>query len=596
MTKALSSYAPGSIIKLYEDGVLAEFYVSKHNYEPELNGDGRTLLVRRYAPYSGNWNNDAEKQVNYETSDIDAHYSTTYLDKLDNRLRSVLGYTMIRCETDGVPEFVVARRVFGLSRTELGCSASNTVKGDGTALPIASVLKIATKEDGTEVDQMTRTYSTSNTVITVSSDGSVTSDTVNAGCFYRPAFTVPETLNVTDDDILLGREKAITLREAKCGDIVSLTEHGVQNDYVVSQHDYESELNGEGRTLLVRRDLYDTVKCSEIDASLTTWMEGLEDEVRSLIEPVKILSNKRTAVNTEEKDVFIPSWYELAGNLESEDFQLADGTLLPVAPILRAPFYNGIQTSMWTRSMDSVLRPWNLYIAAGTQPAYYIKGVAPTFTLPDTLYITIDGRLTTAAVPEISGNFTTGTNIGVQNAAVDIEYTAKGNDGDVITVKEYLDGTCKSAYTVESGLTNVVKCLAGENYQTVLNGDHTLEVVAYNGEAESERFVITFTKKVTEATVSFEVPVDADDQITLAVASLVGSIPSDAEVSLLVTNNAKDAEPVWEDATSSLRDGYNHIFTNTLATNGFAFNFRFTVRRGASDIGGYISSIGGAIQ
>ena len=90
--------------------------------------------------------------------------------------------------------------------------------------------------------------------------------------------------------------------------------------------------------------------------------------------------------------------------------------------------------------------------------------------------------------------------------------------------------------------------------------------------------------------------IDADDTITVMVLNILGSIPGDADLEVLVTNNALDDEPVWEDATADIKNGNNHIFTNKTATNGFAFNFKVTVSRGSSNTGGYITNIGGAFQ
>ena len=80
------------------------------------------------------------------------------------------------------------------------------------------------------------------------------------------------------------------------------------------------------------------------------------------------------------------------------------------------------------------------------------------------------------------------------------------------------------------------------------------------------------------------------------VLNVLGSIPADADLEVLVTNNANDTEPVWEDATQDVKNGNNHVFTNQTAANGFAFNFKVNVGRGASNTGGYITSIGGAFQ
>lgn len=76
----------------------------------------------------------------------------------------------------------------------------------------------------------------------------------------------------------------------------------------------------------------------------------------------------------------------------------------------------------------------------------------------------------------------------------------------------------------------------------------------------------------------------------------MGSLPSDAKLEIKVTNNAKDTNPVWEDATADIKNNANHVFTNKTAANGFAFNFMLKVSRGASGQGGYISNIGGAFE
>lgn len=109
-------------------------------------------------------------------------------------------------------------------------------------------------------------------------------------------------------------------------------------------------------------------------------------------------------------------------------------------------------------------------------------------------------------------------------------------------------------------------------------------------------YTVTFAKAVYEASVTLAEPLDADDAITVMVLNLLGSIPDDANLEVLVTNNANDTNPTWEDATADVKNGNNHAFANQTATNGFAFNFRVTASRGNSNTGGYISNIGGAFQ
>lgn len=89
---------------------------------------------------------------------------------------------------------------------------------------------------------------------------------------------------------------------------------------------------------------------------------------------------------------------------------------------------------------------------------------------------------------------------------------------------------------------------------------------------------------------------EADAAITICVLSVAGFIPADANYTVEVTNNAKDDAPVWEDCTAEVKAGANHVFTNTTAANGFAFNFKVEVERGTSGTGGYITSVQGGFQ
>lgn len=106
----------------------------------------------------------------------------------------------------------------------------------------------------------------------------------------------------------------------------------------------------------------------------------------------------------------------------------------------------------------------------------------------------------------------------------------------------------------------------------------------------------TFTKAVHAASVTLAEPLAVDGDITVAVLQVTGSIPDDAKFKAEVTNNAKDAAPVWQDATVEVQKGVNIVFTNSVATNGAAFNFRVSVSRGASGTGGYIEAVSGAFE
>ena len=402
-----------------------------------------------------------------------------------------------------------------------------------------------------------------------------------------------------------------TLGNKSVGSIVKLKENGVLVDFYVAKHDYENGLNGSGRTLVVRKDCYDTRQwhTSNVNAYATsaidTWLNStyknlLDADIRGVIGTTKIKytpGNGNTAVGTLERAIFLLSVTELG---RSASYANTEGTALSIASSLQIAYLNGSAVVQWTRSpyTNNTGNAYYLYTDGNVNnnSCYYTSGSRPAFTLPSTLSVSDDGSVSVNTAPTISGSYATGTNLGTKTAGFNLTYTVADADGDTVTVKEYLDNVLQRTYTATLGATNTFQCVTAANFQTVLNGAHTLKVVANDGKADSAAYTITFTKKVTKATITLASALPADDIIQVMVMTLTSSIPADANLKVLVTNNANDSSPVWEDATADIKNGVNHVFTNKTAANGFAFNFKLSVERGASDTGGYISNIGGAFE
>lgn len=402
-----------------------------------------------------------------------------------------------------------------------------------------------------------------------------------------------------------------TLGNKSVGSIVKLKENGVLVDFYVAKHDYENGLNGSGRTLVVRKDCYDTRQwhTSNVNAYATsaidTWLNStyknlLDADIRGVIGTTKIKytpGNGNTTVGTLERAIFLLSVTELG---KSASYANTEGTALSIASSLQIAYLNGSAVVQWTRSPSTydAHGAFCLYTDGNVSyvNCYGTFGSRPAFTLPSTLSVSDDGSVSVNTAPTISGSYATGTNLGTKTAGFNLTYTVADADGDTVTVKEYLDNVLQRTYTATLGATNTFQCVTAANFQTVLNGAHTLKVVANDGKADSAAYTITFTKKVTKATITLASALPADDIIQVMVMTLTSSIPADANLKVLVTNNANDSSPVWEDATADIKSGVNHVFTNKTAANGFAFNFKLSVERGASDTGGYISNIGGAFE
>ena len=186
----------GTLINIPENGSPVLFYKAKSDYESDLNGTGRQLMVRKDCYDNRVWDNG---NVNaYASSDLDSWFNSTYKNMLDADIRSLIGTTKIRY-TPGNGNWTVGtleRAVFALSLTELGQSRpyANT---EGSALPIANTLKVAYL-NGSATSQWTRSPFTYDTLSAwrLGSNGS-------AGvysCYYsygsRPCFTLPATAMV----------------------------------------------------------------------------------------------------------------------------------------------------------------------------------------------------------------------------------------------------------------------------------------------------------------------------------------------------------------------------------------------------------------
>ncbi len=191
----LGNIAEGTLVKIPENGVMTEFYVAKHNYESGLNGNGRTLLVRKDCYDSRVWHGS---NVNaYASSAIDSWLNGTYKNLLDADIRGVIGTTKIKYTPGNENNTVgtLERAIFLLSATELG-QTHNYLNAEGTALSstVLNLLKIAYL-NGFAVVQWTRspvTNYTSNAWF-LNSYGTLSDRNCTNTFESRPAFTLPET-------------------------------------------------------------------------------------------------------------------------------------------------------------------------------------------------------------------------------------------------------------------------------------------------------------------------------------------------------------------------------------------------------------------
>lgn len=394
------------------------------------------------------------------------------------------------------------------------------------------------------------------------------------------------------------------------GSIIKLKESGSLVEFYVAKHDYENGLNGSGRTLVVRKDCYDTRVFSNSNnafsgSAIDTWLNNtylklLDSDIQTAIGTTKFYytpGNGSNSVTTLSRAVFLLSVTELD---KTASYANTEGSALPIASTLQIAYRNGSACAQWTRTPYTGSTNYVFYLNTNGNLYYrnydYSYGSRPAFTLPSSLSVSDDGSVSVNSAPTITSSTASGTNLGLKNEGFNFTYTVADADSDTVTVKEYLDDVIQRSFTATLGQAVNFQAVTAANFQKVLNGSHTLKVIANDGKEDSAAYTVSFSKKVTTASVTLATALDADDEISVMIMNIVGSLPSDAALEVLVTNNANDTAPVWEDATADVQAGVNHVFTNKTAVNGFAFNFKLTVSRGASDVGGYISNIGGAFE
>ena len=192
---ALSNFEEGSIVYINESGSPVPFYVAKHDYEPDLNGSGRTLLLRK-----NSWKAQSMVYMRYTDSNVDNYLNSTYISLLDDVLQAAIGKTKFRCcyrYVGNYEDFIAEGAIFVLSATEYGLVAES----DGTKIPVATEHSKAIPDGSASGSHWTRTpFYDENANVTmpttsyyyVNADGYCRNDTSgNTQLYVRPALTLP---------------------------------------------------------------------------------------------------------------------------------------------------------------------------------------------------------------------------------------------------------------------------------------------------------------------------------------------------------------------------------------------------------------------
>ena len=616
---ALGTKTVGSIVKLKENGAAVN-YIVVHQGRPSSSYDTScdgTWLLRQDIAENRVW--DSGNSNVLESSDIQSYLNGTWINRYDSDIRSAIKQVKIPYRqnggsggTDRTGANGLSCKIFLLSGREVGFTnnESSYFPNDGSKLSYfesgngssAQQKRVATL-NGSATGWWLRSPRASNTssVWVVLSNGVYGSWSADNSCGVRPALVLPSTLLVSDDGSITTNTApttppSISIPDSISGGSTITVSWGASTDAEGNLEGYIVERSIDGGSQwsqIYQGSALSTTNTVQFGTPTVMYRvkaydsEGLESGYKTSNQ-VTVINNTApsappsitvplTVVGGESLTITWTASTDTDDNLEGYILQrkVASGEWTQV--------FKGNALSF----QDTITKGW-----ASVQyrvAAYDDYDAQSAWTTSETR--TVDNN----TAPVITCDTPSGSDLGTKSSGFSISYQVDDADGDAVTVTEKMDTTTKRTFEATLEATNQFQ-VTGTYFQQLLNGQHTMKMVAQDAGGKSSEYSLTFTKSVTACSITMTEPMEADAQITIMAMSVTGDIPADANFQVLVTNNAKDTSPVWEDATSEVKSGANYLFENQSAQNGFAFNFKVIASRGSSGIGGYISSIQGGFQ
>lgn len=610
---ALGTKAVGSKVQLKLGGVKKNFIIVHKGkpsslYDDSCNG---VWLLQEDIQETRQWQSTNVNKL--ESSEIQAYLNSTYLALFDANIQAQIKQVKIPYRqnggsggTDRSGANGLSCKIFLLSAREVGFS-DTYIPNDGAKLDYfnsgnGTDTKRVAKYNGSATGWWLRSPVTGDTysVWGVDSDGQYGSNYASNAYGVRPALVLPTDLLVSDDGTVTTNTApttpgSITVPESIQGGSTITVSWTASTDAQNNLEGYVVERSTNGGTSWSQIYQGSALSATNtVPAGTQTVMYRVKAYDSDGLSSGYKTSGQITVINntapSAPASITVPNTvYGGQSNIVTWGAATdPDGDA--VTYTLERQVDGGDWSQIYTGSAlsytDTVTRGW-------TSVAYRVKAVdsrsasGPYATSPTR---TVNNNL----APTVTCSQASGTNLGTKNTGFSIDYSVSDPDGDTVTVKEAIDGEVKRTFTATAGTTYTFQ-VTGETFMKVLNGDHTLTITANDTKMDTVHKLL-FKKEITAAMITLTEPVEADAKIAVCVLSVNGSIPADANFEVKVTNNGKDTTPTWEDCTNAVKTGANHVFTNNTQTNGWAFNFKVTVSRGASGQGGYINSVQGGFQ
>lgn len=618
MSTKLGSMSVGSTVKLKLGGTARDFLVVHQGlpssmYDSSCNG---TWLLLKDIYTTRTWdssNND------YKNSDIHSYLNGTFLNLFDNDIKNAIKQVKIPYQNGTGSGGSVASganglscKIFLLSGYEVGFSTSDSsyFPRDGAKLSYfssgtgsaANNKRIANYNGSATFWWLRSPYThVTSYVWDVNSSGLYNDWDFDHTCGVRPALVLDSSLSVSDDGSVQTNQPPTTPTS------ISVPENVSGGSTITISWGASTDPDGNLEGYIVERSDNGGSSWSQIyQGNATSTQNSVAYGTQSVMYRVKAYDS-----NGEQSGYRTSSQVEVINNTApsappsiSVPTEVKGGSTLQITwsassdtegNVSGYVLERKVDDGEWTQVLkenalsftDTITKGWGT--VAYRVKAYDAYNAESAWTTSQTR--TVNNN----TAPTITCDYEDNQNLGTKTSGFTVSYSVNDEDAaDSVTVTEKMDGVVKRTFTATKSQNNSF-AVTGEYFMKLLNGNHTMVIEASDGK-ETTTLTLTFAKKVVKAVITLETPMDADAKISICAITVTGHIPTDADYTVEVTNNAKDDSPVWEDCTQECKNGNNYLFQNETAANGFAFNFRVTAERGDSDEGGYITSIQGGFQ
>lgn len=618
MSTQLGSMSVGSTVKLNLGGTPKDFLVVHQGlpssmYDSSCNG---TWLLLKDIYANRTWdgsNND------YKNSDIHSYLNGTFLNLFDDDIKNAIKQVKIPYQNGTGSGGSVASganglscKIFLLSGYEVGFSTSDSsyFPRDGAKLSYfssgtgsaANNKRIANYNGSATLWWLRSPYTNgTNYVRGVSSNGSYNGWYCSNSCGVRPALVLDSSLSVSDDGSVQ------TNQPPTVPPSINVPENISGGSSITISWGASTDPDGNFEGYIVERSDNGGSSWSQIyQGNATSTQNTVAYGTQSVMYRVKAYdsngeqSGYRTSAQIEvinntapsaPPSISVPSEVKGGSTLQITWSASSDAESNVTGYILERKVGDG----EWTQVLKNNALSYTDTITKGWESVTYRVKAYDAYNA-ESAYTTSPTRtVNNNTAPTITCDYEDNQNLGTKTSGFTVSYSVNDEDAaDSVTVTEKMDGVVKRTFTATKSQNNSF-AVTGEYFMKLLNGNHTMVIEASDGK-ETTALTLTFAKKVVKAVITLETPMDADAKISICAITVTGHIPTDADYTVEVTNNAKDDSPVWEDCTQECKNGNNYLFQNETAANGFAFNFRVTAERGDSDEGGYITSIQGGFQ